>query len=141
MFRETTLHKLDLGQFDFKFQFLYEKLLFLSQRTAYQDFIWEGADGSRVQALSFFKSNARAEPDSLHDRWEKHRSQQRHIDALLYPFGFGDGGGGATRDMLEYLRRETDLEGLPRTQWSTLQEHFESAAENARKKRKGVWIR
>ena len=103
------------------------------ERFPYQDFIWEGADGSRVQALSFFKSNARAEPDSLHDRWEKHRSQQRHIDALLYPFGFGDGGGGATRDMLEYLRRETDLEGLPRTQWSTLQEHFESAAENARK--------
>ncbi len=103
------------------------------ERFPYQDFIWEGADGSRVQALSFFKSNSRTEPDSLHDRWEKHRSQQRHIDALLYPFGFGDGGGGATRDMLEYLRREADLEGLPRTKWSTLQEHFESAAENAGK--------
>ena len=103
------------------------------ERFPYQDFIWEGADGSRVQALSFFKNNARTDPDSLHARWEKDRSQQRHIDALLYPFGFGDGGGGATRDQLEYLRREADLEGLPRTQWSTLEEHFVCAAENARR--------
>ncbi|MBR3109340.1 MAG: alpha-mannosidase [Clostridia bacterium] len=103
------------------------------ERFPYQDFIWEGADGSRVQALSFFKSNARTEPDSLLSRWEKDRSQREHINALLYPFGFGDGGGGATRDMLEYLRREQDLEGLPRTEWASLQEHFESAAENARK--------
>lgn len=106
------------------------------ERFPYQDFIWEGADGSRVQALSFFKNNARTDPDSLLSRWEKDRSQQEHIDSLLYPFGFGDGGGGATRDLLEYLRREKDLEGLPRTAWSTLQEHFESAAENARK---NVW--
>ena len=106
------------------------------ERFPYQDFIWEGADGSRVQALSFFKNNARTDPDSLLSRWEKDRTQREHIDALLYPFGFGDGGGGATRDMLEYLRREKDLEDLPRTAWSTLQEHFESAAENARK---NVW--
>ncbi|MBR6184947.1 MAG: alpha-mannosidase [Clostridia bacterium] len=102
------------------------------ERFPYQDFIWEGADGSRVQALSFFKNNARTDPDSLHQRWEKDRSQQRRIDSLLYPFGFGDGGGGADRDMLEYLRREKDLEGLPRTAWSTLREHFEAAGENAR---------
>ena len=27
--------------------------------------------------------------------------------------------------MLEYLRREVDLEGLPRTEWHTAAEHFE----------------
>lgn len=101
------------------------------ERFPWQDFTWEGADGSRVQALSFFKNNARTDPDNLLDRWEKHRTQTEGIEALLYPFGYGDGGGGADRDMLEYLRREKDLEGLPRTVWSSLPEHFERAAEGA----------
>ncbi|MBQ4451435.1 MAG: alpha-mannosidase [Clostridia bacterium] len=100
----------------------------------YQDFMWEGADGSCVQALSFFKNNAATDPKSLYERWTKHRSQTEDIDSLLFPFGYGDGGGGADRDMLEYLRREADLEGLPRTRWTSLKEHFELNAENARKK-------
>ena len=102
------------------------------ERFPYQDFIWEGIDGSRVQALCFFKNNARTDPTNLWERWEKHRSQERNIDALLYPFGYGDGGGGADRDMLEYLRREQDLEGLPRTKWSSLEEHFRDTAGQAR---------
>ncbi len=105
-----------------------------TERFPYQDFLWEGADGTRVQALSFFKSNARTDPQSLHERWYRDRSQQTDIDALLYPFGYGDGGGGADRDMLEYLRREEDLEGLPRTRWTSLREHFERNRENTRRK-------
>ena len=102
-------------------------------RFPYQDFLWEGADGTRVQALSFYKNNAQTSPVHLYERWTKHRSQLRNIDALLYPFGYGDGGGGADRDMLEYLRREEDLEGLPRTRWTTLEEHFRLNAVNAAK--------
>ena len=30
------------------------------------------------------------------------------------PFGYGDGGGGPTREMLERLRRMADLDGMPR---------------------------
>ncbi|MBQ7183277.1 MAG: alpha-mannosidase [Clostridia bacterium] len=104
-----------------------------SFRFPWQDFIWEGPDGSRVQAVSFFKNNARTDPDSLLDRWEKHRTQAEDISCLLYPFGFGDGGGGATRNELEYLRREKDLEGLPRTEWRSLPEHFEITRESAEK--------
>ena len=106
------------------------------ERFPWQDFIWEGTDGSRVQALSFFKNNAQTNPDHLLDRWEKHRTQTEEIDTLLYPFGYGDGGGGADRDLLEYLRREADLEGLPRTVWRSLPEHFEQAAERAARR---VW--
>ncbi|MBR6030041.1 MAG: alpha-mannosidase [Clostridia bacterium] len=106
------------------------------ERFPYQDFLWEGPDGSRVQALSFFKNNARTDPASLKERWEKHRTQTTDISALLYPFGYGDGGGGADRDLLEYLRRETDLEGLPRTRWCALDEHFRMAEDSARK---NIW--
>ena len=35
-------------------------------------------------------------------------------DRSLYPFGYGDGGGGPTQEMLERSRRLADLRGLPR---------------------------
>ncbi len=91
----------------------------------YQNFIWEGIDGSEVQALSFFKNNAQVTPGQFVQRWEHDRTQQDNIDTLLYPFGYGDGGGGATRDMLEMARRMEDLEGLPRSRYGGLREFFE----------------
>ena len=101
------------------------------QRFPYQNFIWEGIDGSTVQALSFFKNNAQVSPSQFMQRWNDNRAQQENIDTLLYPFGFGDGGGGATRDMLESARRMEDLEGLPRSRYGGLREFFEETARQA----------
>ena len=98
------------------------------ERFPYQDFWWEGMDGTKVQALSFFKNNAQISPAEFNQRWEQHRTQQEDIDTLLYPFGFGDGGGGATRDMVENARRLKDLEGAPRAQYGGLREYFENRA-------------
>ena len=102
-----------------------------TQRFPYQNFIWEGMDGSTVEALSFFKANAPVTPLLLHRRWETERSQRENIDTQLYTFGFGDGGGGATRDMLEMIRRVKDLEGVPRTRWGTLPEFFRETSRQA----------
>lgn len=98
------------------------------ERFPYQNFIWEGIDGSTVTALSFFKNNAQVSPSQFVQRWEDNRAQQENIDTLLYPFGFGDGGGGATRDMVENVRRMADLEGLPRSHYGTLRGFFEETA-------------
>lgn len=101
------------------------------ERFPYQNFIWEGIDGSTVQALSFFKNNAQVTPGQFVQRWEENRVQQENIDTLLYPFGYGDGGGGANRDMLEMARRMTDLEGLPRSRYGGLREFFEETVRQA----------
>lgn len=101
------------------------------ERFPYQNFIWEGIDGSTVQALSFFESNARVTPAQFAKRWNEDRIQQENIDTLLFPFGFGDGGGGATRDMLESVRRMSDLEGLPRAHYGSLRGFFEETARQA----------
>ncbi len=101
------------------------------QRFPYQNFIWEGIDGSEVTALSFFKNNAQVTPSQFMQRWSDNRAQQENIDTLLYPFGFGDGGGGATRDMLENIRRMGDLEGLPRAHYGSLRGFFEETARQA----------
>ena len=101
------------------------------QRFPYQNFVWEGMDGSTVQALSFFKNNAQVSPSQFVQRWNDHRAQQENIDTLLYPFGFGDGGGGANRDMVENIRRMGDLEGLPRARYGGLRAFFEETARQA----------
>lgn len=79
----------------------------------YADFLWEGLDGTRVQAHFFKKNNCAATPETFHERWYKDRVQEEHIGEMLFPFGFGDGGGGATRDMVEAVERMRNLEGIP----------------------------
>lgn len=79
----------------------------------YNDFLWEGIDGTRIQTHFFKKNNSRVNPEQFHIRWYQDRVQQERISEMLFPFGFGDGGGGATRDMPESIRRMRDLEGLP----------------------------
>ncbi len=108
-----------------------------TERFPYQNFIWEGMDGSTVEALSFFKANAPVSPQLLYKRWDAERSQRRNIDTQLYSFGYGDGGGGADRDMLEMIRRLPDLEGAPRTKWGSLRGFFEETGRQARDNR---WV-
>lgn len=80
----------------------------------YNVFWWEGMDGSRVLSHLFKKNNAVFLPGDLITRWEEDRIQNENIDGLIYPFGYGDGGGGPTREMVEMARRCADLEGAPR---------------------------
>ena len=51
--------------------------------------------------------------------------QKRGLDAFLLPFGYGDGGGGPTRDHIEFLAREKDLEGMPRVKMEGPVQFFE----------------
>lgn len=95
----------------------------------YQNFLWEGLDGSTVLSHMFFRSNCYPCPSELHRRWERDRVQKRDISGMLFPFGHGDGGGGATRDMLEAVRRLEDLEGVPRTRYASLRSFFEGLGE------------
>ncbi len=80
----------------------------------YNLFWWEGIDGTRVLAHIYKKNNAVFGPGALRERWEKDRNQKQGIDTLLFPFGYGDGGGGPTELMVEMEQRCRDLEGAPR---------------------------
>ncbi|HRY53575.1 MAG TPA: glycoside hydrolase family 38 C-terminal domain-containing protein [Spirochaetia bacterium] len=91
----------------------------------YNVFEWQGIDGSRVLSHLYRKCNSPLDPQTLARRWERDRVQKDGISAYLVPFGYGDGGGGPTREMLEFSRRLSDLEGLPRTRMSGPREFFE----------------
>jgi len=91
----------------------------------YNVFWWEGLDGSRVKSHIFKKNNARFDTGDLVTRWEEDRNQEEGLEGLMYPFGFGDGGGGPTRQMLELARRSADLEGAPRCRMESPVRYFE----------------
>lgn len=79
----------------------------------YNTFIWEGIDGSQVKAHFHNDYNSETKPSDLIQRW-KERVQKDGFSSRLFPFGWGDGGGGPTREHLEFVRRQVDLEGVPK---------------------------
>jgi len=79
----------------------------------YNTFIWEGIDGSQVMAHFHNDYNSETKPSSVIERW-KERVQKDGFSSRLFPFGWGDGGGGPTREHLEYALRQKDLEGSPK---------------------------
>ncbi len=84
------------------------------QQFPYNIFWWEGIDGTRILSHVYKKNNAVFSPSGLRERWEKDRGQKEDIDTFLFPFGYGDGGGGPTELMVETAERCHDLEGVPR---------------------------
>ena len=97
----------------------------------YNLFWWQGMDGSKVLAHTFKKNNANFQAGDLITRWEEDRVQQENIDGLMFPYGFGDGGGGPTREMVEMQKRCADLEGAPRCRMENPVKYFERNADPA----------
>lgn len=90
----------------------------------YNIFWWEGIDGSAIPAHIFNDYNNQTRPKNVFERWNT-RQQANGVRDMIFAFGWGDGGGGPTRDHLEFLRRAADLEGLPRLRISSPAEFFE----------------
>jgi alpha-mannosidase len=81
----------------------------------YHLFWWEGIDGTRVLAhIPRLKGyyNGHPRPDELLAAWENFQEKAVY-DEVMFPFGYGDGGGGPTEEMLEYASRAERYPGLP----------------------------
>ncbi len=105
-------------------------------RFPYDTFWWEGIDGTRV--LTHFSTtparpgtldgpstyNAQATPEEIWGTWQRFQQKEQQR-TLLMAFGYGDGGGGPTREMLENIREMASFPGLPRVRLGTVREFFE----------------
>ncbi|MBQ2774519.1 MAG: alpha-mannosidase [Clostridia bacterium] len=96
-------------------------------KVPYDTFMWKGIDGTEI--LSHFSPstdctdesdrwqttyNAYLSPPEIMGGWQRY-SQKDLNREYLCTFGHGDGGGGPTRDMLEYGRRmEKGIPGCPK---------------------------
>jgi alpha-mannosidase len=96
--------------------FLTQKISWNQQNPfPHHSFWWEGIDGSRV--FTHFPPvdtyNAELSGRELAHAVRNFRDKGGASRSLV-PFGWGDGGGGPTREMIARARRTADLEGSPR---------------------------
>jgi len=102
-------------------------------------FWWEGRDGSRVLVVvppSHFIGMV--DPDHMHDHWRDF-SDKKTVGESMYCYGWGDGGAGVNREMLECAVRYEDFPGLVKTTFSTGEEAFDSIRARAEKSEIPVW--
>lgn len=95
-----------------------------SEAFPYHYFKWRGMDGTEV--ISFLPTcyTYKTDPVEINNVW-KNRSQVRDLEAFLLPFGYGDGGGGPSRDFIEYALRQKNLEGGVKVKLAGPMEFFE----------------
>lgn len=106
-------------------------------------FLWEGIDGTEIlthfipsrdygvqakegstETEHFTTYNAMLNPSQVKGSWQRY-SQKYLNDEVLMSYGYGDGGGGPTKEMLENQRRmEQGIPGCPKTKQSHAVEFF-----------------
>ncbi|WP_338589955.1 alpha-mannosidase [Paenibacillus sp. Y5S-9] len=108
---------------------------------------WRGIDGSEVLTHFITATDYDKHPDFRQRRFETtyngrfnasqvkgtwQRYQNKNINAdVLQCFGFGDGGGGPTEEMLEHGRRlDVGLPGVPAVKRTFVREFFEKLEQN-----------
>ncbi|WP_300008949.1 glycoside hydrolase family 38 C-terminal domain-containing protein [Pseudonocardia sp.] len=119
--------------------FLTQKLSWNETDTMpHHSFEWEGIDGTRVFTHFPPVDTYGAELSGAElARASRRFAEKGRANTSLAPFGWSDGGGGPTREMLAAAARTRDLEGSPRVTLST-PSAFHSAA-RAEYPRPPVW--
>ena len=99
----------------------------------YHTFIWEGIDGSQILAHICTYSprgyNGTLEDAEIVSAWENY--SQKHLDnEIIIPYGYGDGGGGPTREMIEIAERyKKGIPGSPLANTGKALDFFERLKE------------
>ena len=93
----------------------------------YHLFHWEGINGSRVLAhiplhRDFYSGSV--SPEDLLLSWDNY-IQKAEYPEFIYPFGFGDGGGGPTEDHLRNAERAKNFPGVPACRQGCQEKYFD----------------
>jgi len=98
-------------------------------RFPHSSFVWRGNDGSEVVAHVTQESGyvTHMEIDNIKSPMLAYQQADVHGEYLL-PTGYGDGGGGPTREMCERARRLGSLPGMPEIAWGQPEAFFERLA-------------
>lgn len=95
-----------------------------TNRFPHNNFIWKGIDGSKVYACvpptHFISWNM---PSQVQANWEAYQDKNTGSDTLQM-FGYGDGGSGATEEMVELMHRFDKLSVMPETEHITASEYL-----------------
>ena len=113
-------------------------------------FVWRGIDGSEILThlitttgvdqdpkKSFFTTyNGMLHPGAIMGGWERYQNKEINNDILVC-YGYGDGGGGPTRPMLETSERmEKGIVGIPKVRQATARTYFEELNQRVKNNRR-----
>jgi alpha-mannosidase len=109
-------------------------------RLPYDSFWWQGLDGTQV--LTHFITtpdygayastyNAMMTGKQALGTWENFQ-QKEHHNEMLTAYGFGDGGGGSTLEMIERARALGGIPGTPQVRQGSVAEFFANLEEKGR---------
>ena len=105
----------------------------------HHSFLWEGIDGSQVfthfPSMDTYNSQLSGEELAKASRQFK---ENRVSSRSIAPVGYGDGGGGTTREMTGKAKRLQNLEGSARVEWEHPDDFFEAA--RAEIPHPAVWV-
>ena len=119
----------------------------------YDTFMWRGIDGTEVlshlittlgvgqSVTNFFTTyNGMLHPDALIGGWQRYQQKDINND-ILVSYGYGDGGGGPTRAMLETSSRmEKGVTGLPKVRQAFARTFFDELRDRVKdNKRLPTW--
>ncbi|OAS17816.1 alpha-mannosidase [Paenibacillus oryzisoli] len=106
-------------------------------RMPHDTFMWRGIDGSEVlthfittpdpgssEGAFYYTYNGKVTPSSVQGIWDAYRDKALN-SSLLLAYGFGDGGGGVNREMLEMRRRLDQIPGIPAVKTGRADEYFD----------------
>ncbi len=114
---------------------------------------WKGIDGTSIfthlittlgvgqSTEEFFTTyNGMLHPDSIMGGWMRYQNKDINNDILI-SYGYGDGGGGPTREMLETsIRMEKGVRGIPKVRQEFAGTYFEELEERVKdSNRVAVW--
>lgn len=110
-------------------------------RMPHDTFKWRGIDGSEVlthfitapepwseKGSWFYTYNGHLTPKIVKGVYDAYRNKEL-TDEMLISYGYGDGGGGVNRDMLELRRRIDKMPGLPTLETGKASDYFEGLQE------------
>ncbi|OMF90666.1 alpha-mannosidase [Paenibacillus sp. FSL R7-0337] len=86
-------------------------------------FHWVGIDGTKIVAYQNHGVNEHTHPKDVQEHWQANAQKEAH-DELMLLYGHGDGGGGVTHEMLEYVSRTDLAPGQPVSEFSTAEAFF-----------------
>ncbi|OWA37272.1 alpha-mannosidase [Saccharibacillus sp. O16] len=110
-------------------------------RMPHDTFMWRGMDGTEIlthfitttepwsqPGSWFYTYNGNIMPKTVKGSWDAYRDKEMN-QKLLFSYGYGDGGGGVNRNMLEMRRRIDRMPGMPKMKTGSAGDYFRELRE------------
>ncbi len=122
-----------------------------TNRQPHDTFWWRGIDGTEVMThfittpdtqptTPFYTYNGYVQAQSIQGVWQSYQDKDINNE-LLVCYGYGDGGGGPNRDMLENIEALKQIPGIPEVRTSLVGEYLEGLHKKVTKngQKAAVW--